>query len=159
MQVTKDQELESPRTRPARDSVEATLAQVGDTWTFLILRDAFFGVRRFDAFQRSLNAAPNIVAGRLKKLVGFGILARRQYNARPPRDEYVLTEKGRDLYPAIVLLMRWGDRWANEESEPPLRLIHKPCGRHTRPTLVCDQCSDPIAVRDMDWEAIEVSPL
>jgi DNA-binding HxlR family transcriptional regulator len=153
MQVTNEEGAEAPRMRPAQDSVERALAQVGDTWTFLILRDAFFGVRRFDGFQRSLNAAPNIVAGRLKKLVGFGILARRQYNARPPRDEYVLTDKGRDLYPAIVLLMQWGDRWANGGGEPPLQLIHRPCGCQTQPTLICDQCSDPIAVRDMDWEA------
>lgn len=139
--------------RPRIDSVELALSQVGDFWTFLILREAYFGVRRFDAFQRNLSAAPNIVADRLKKLVANGIMARRQYLARPPRHEYLLTDKGLDLYPAIVLLMQWGDRWANDGKAPPLQLHHTLCGHAMNPVLVCDACHAPVVARDVSWSA------
>jgi DNA-binding HxlR family transcriptional regulator len=97
--------------RPAQDSVERALAEVSDRWTFLLLREAFFGVRRFDQFQEAVGASPNILADRLKRLVTHGVFRKVRYSARPPRYEYRLTEKGRDLYPAIVALMQWGDRW------------------------------------------------
>ncbi len=138
-------------TRPVADSVERALAQVGDAWTFLILREAYFGVRRFDGFQRRLTAAPTVLTDRLKKLVANGLMDRVAYSERPPRFEYRLTEKGRDLYPAIVLLMRWGDRWLGGEAGPPLDLVHRTCGEATRPRLDCDRCGEPIEARDMDW--------
>lgn len=138
--------------RPRVDSIERVLSQVGDAWTFLILREAFFGVRRFDQFQTTLAAAPNILTDRLKKLVANGLLQRHQYLERPPRFEYGLTEKGVDLYPAIVLLMRWGDRWLDEGKGPPLLLMHRPCGKVSQPVLVCDQCAEPVNARDMDWK-------
>ncbi|MBI1394314.1 MAG: transcriptional regulator [Alphaproteobacteria bacterium] len=139
--------------RPEQDSVERAIDQIGDRWTFLILRDAFFGQRRFDDIQKSTGASPNILSDRLKKLVGFGILEKRAYQDRPQRHEYRLTEKGRDLYPAIVLLMRWGDRWTGECDRPPLTLVHKTCGKASAPVLVCDECGEAIHVHDMDWEA------
>ena len=137
--------------RPAVDSVERALGQVGDAWTFLILRESYFGVRRFDGFQRRLAAAPTVLTDRLKKLVANGLLARVAYQDRPPRFEYRLTEKGRDLYPAIVLLMRWGDRWLGDDAGAPIELIHRPCGEVTRPMLECDRCGRAIEARDMDW--------
>lgn len=137
--------------RPNVDSVERALAQVGDAWTFLILREAYFGVRRFDGFQRRLTAAPTVLTERLKRLVANDLMARVAYSERPPRFEYRLTEKGRDLYPVIVLLMRWGDRWLDEGAGPPLELIHLTCGEVTRPTLDCDRCGRPIEARGIDW--------
>lgn len=137
--------------RPAVDSVERALGQVGDAWTFLILRESYFGVRRFDGFQRRLAAAPTVLTDRLKKLVANGLLARVAYQDRPPRFEYRLTEKGRDLYPAIVLLMRWGDRWLGDDAGAPIELIHRLCGEVTRPVLECDRCGRAIEARDMDW--------
>jgi len=137
--------------RPKVDSVERMLAQVGDAWTFLILREAFFGERRFDGFQKTLGAAPTVVTDRLKKLVAHGVLERRLYSQRPPRFEYRLTDKGMDLYPAIVLMMQWGDRWLDGGAGPPLELVHKPCGSRSQPKLVCDACGGEIAARDMDW--------
>ena len=141
----------NPPARPRVDSVERTLSQVGDAWTFLILREAFFGARRFDAFQKALSAAPNILADRLKKLVGHGILEKHRYQERPPRFEYRLTEKGRDLYPGIVLMMRWGDRWLDQGKGAPLLLVHATCGKVSRPVLVCDRCHEPIDARVMKW--------
>jgi DNA-binding HxlR family transcriptional regulator len=140
-----------PRRRPRVDSVERFLSHAGDAWTFLVLREAFFGVRRFDAFQRNLAAAPNILTDRLKKLVANGVLAKVRYQTRPPRFEYRLTEKGLDLYPAIVLMMRWGDRWLDRGRGAPLLLTHGRCGKTSRPVLVCDVCSEPIAAREMRW--------
>ncbi|MEO1420532.1 MAG: helix-turn-helix domain-containing protein [Pseudomonadota bacterium] len=150
MQVTS--EAETRRKRPKTDSVEGALSQVGDKWTFLVLRDAFFGVRRFDAFLASTGASPNILSDRLKKLVGHGILTKNRYQERPTRYEYRLTEKGRDLYPAIVLLMKWGDRWVGECDRPPLKLVHKTCGKVSEPTLRCSCCNGEIHVADMDWK-------
>ena len=145
--------IEKPHgaTRPRVDSVERALSQVGDAWTFLILREAFFGVRRFDGFQEILPVAPNILTDRLRKLVANGILDRRRYQERPPRFEYRLTDKGRDLYPAIVLIMRWGDRWLDAGKGAPLLLVHQTCGKVSRPVLVCDRCRDPIEAREMRW--------
>ncbi|MEO0440430.1 MAG: helix-turn-helix domain-containing protein [Pseudomonadota bacterium] len=143
------------KSRPKSDSVENALGQVGDMWSFLILRDAFFGVRRFDAFQKSTGASPNILSDRLKKFVGFQILEKHRYLDRPPRFEYRLTKKGRELYPAIVLLMKWGDRWTGECDRPPLVLHHKRCGNITEPVLVCDHCGEEIDVREMDWSVAD----
>lgn len=137
--------------RPRVDSVERFLSHAGDAWTFLVLREAFFGVRRFDEFQRNLSAAPNILTDRLKKMVAHGVLAREQYQDRPPRFEYRLTEKGLDIYPAIVLMMRWADRWLDEGKGAPLRLVHATCGKTSRPVLVCDVCREPVTARTMTW--------
>jgi DNA-binding HxlR family transcriptional regulator len=137
--------------RPANDSVERAVSQVGDGWTFLVLREAFFGVRRFDEFQRNIGASPNILTSRLKKLVACGLLDRVRYLERPPRHEYRLTEKGRDLYPAVVLLMRWGDRWLDGGNGAPLELVHRTCGHKTEPVLRCDHCAAPIALEAVGW--------
>lgn len=137
--------------RPEACSIERALAEVGDKWTFLILREAYFRVRRFDDFRRNLAVAPNILAGRLKKLVENGLLEKRPYSTHPPRHEYRLTEKGLDLYPAILLLMRWGDKWLDDGAGAPLELEHRSCGHVSRPELVCDSCREPVAARDMVW--------
>ena len=90
--------------------VARTVDRVGDAWSLMILRDAFHGLTRFDQFQKSLGVAPNILTRRLAKLVEAGMLERRRYNARPPRDEYVLTAQGRDFWPVLVAMMAYGNR-------------------------------------------------
>jgi len=145
--------VQATRERPQIDSVERMLAQAGDSWTFLILREAYFGVRRFDQFQKQLATAPNILTDRLRKLVANGLLDRLQYSERPPRFEYRLTEKGLDLYPLIVLMMRWGDRWLDEGKGAPLLLTHKACGKVSHPVVICDCCGKPITAHEMEWRA------
>ena len=130
-------------------SVARTLSVIGDRWTLLVLRDAFLRTRRFEDFQRQLGVTRHLLAGRLRKLVEAGILERVRYQEKPARDEYRLTEKGRDLYPVIVALLRWGDRWMSDESGPPLTLMHKACGHTMHPTLVCPDCGEPIGARDV----------
>ena len=108
-------------------SVARALEVVGERWTLLILRDLFLGVRRFEAIQQDLGIARNVLATRLDKLVTEGVVKRHRYNERPPRDEYRLTEKGLDLWPAVVALMQWGDHHAPAPGGPPTVLRHRDC--------------------------------
>jgi DNA-binding HxlR family transcriptional regulator len=130
-------------------SIARTVAILGERWTLVILREAFNGRRRFEDIQRDLGIARNILADRLQTLVAEGILERRPYQDRPPRFEYRLTDKGRDLYPVLIALMQWGDRYTAGEAGPPVELVHQTCGERTRPQLVCDHCGEPIDARDV----------
>jgi len=130
-------------------SVARALSVVGDRWTLLVLRDAFLGVRRFEDFQADLGTTRHRLADRLRKLVAHGVLERVRYADRPPRFEYRLTEKGRDLYPVVVSLTRWGDRWMAGKAGPPVELVHRGCGRRTMPTLACPECGEQVGARDM----------
>jgi DNA-binding HxlR family transcriptional regulator len=130
-------------------SVARALSVVGDRWTLLILRDTFLGVRRFEDFQRDLGTTRHRLTDRLRKLVAHGILDRVRYQDHPPRFEYRLTEKGRDLYPVVVSLTRWGDRWMAGRHGPPVELVHRACGKTTMPALACPECGEPVFARDM----------
>lgn len=101
-------------------SLARVLAILGDRWTLLVLRDCFLGVRRFDDFERSLGVTRHVLADRLKRLVEAEILAKVPYQERPLREEYRLTEKGMELYPAILSLVNWGDRHLAGVEGPPL---------------------------------------
>jgi DNA-binding HxlR family transcriptional regulator len=113
---------------------------IGDRWTFLVLREAFFGVRRFEDFHQNLGIARNILTSRLSLLVRNGIFEKRMYQKRPDRFEYRFTEKGLDLYAVPLTLMRWGDRWLAGKAGPPLVLFHKSCGYRTLPRITCSHC-------------------
>lgn len=130
-------------------SVARTLSVVGDRWTMLIVRDAFLGLRKFADIQKDLGTTRHRLAARLGKLVDEGILARVQYQERPRRFEYRLTEKGIDLYPVIVALLRWGDRWMAGAAGPPIELVHRGCGHHVMPTLTCPACKEEVNARTM----------
>ena len=114
-------------------SVASTLEIIGERWTILILRDVFMGIRRFDELQRHLGVARNILQTRLERLVEAGIVRKRPYQERPLRHEYRLTEKGADLWPVLVSLLKWGDKYAIE-GERPMILQHRGLrGRTGRP--------------------------
>ncbi len=130
-------------------AVAAALDHLGDRWTMLVLREAFFGVRRFEELRKNTGAAKNILADRLARLVDAEILRREPYSDRPPRHEYRLTEKGRDLYPVIVSLAQWGGKWGELELGAAIQLEHRPCGAIVEPQLTCPGCGEPIAARDM----------
>jgi DNA-binding HxlR family transcriptional regulator len=117
----------------------------------LVIREAFNGVRRFDDFQGRLGIARNVLAARLQSLVDHGVLERRQYQDRPPRCEYRLTEKGRDLYPVLVSMLSWGDRWMAGPEGPPLKLTHE-CGHDPDATLVCGHCGEKLDARQVRAE-------
>jgi DNA-binding HxlR family transcriptional regulator len=124
-----------------RCSIAQALEIVGEWWTLLILRDAFFGVTRFDDWQRRLGIARNVLSARLETLVDEGILERRRYQEHPPRDEYVLTRKGRDLAPVLEALRTWGDRYAAPDG-PPVVLVHDDCGEAVYPVSHCSKCGE-----------------
>jgi DNA-binding HxlR family transcriptional regulator len=123
----------------SRCSVAGTLTVVGEKWSLLVLREAFFGVRRFADFQRILGAPRAVLTERLATLVEQGILRREPYQAEGERQrhEYRLTQKGIDLYPTLVALMQWGDRYL-ADGDVPVELEHKDCGSTVRLALVCD---------------------
>ena len=130
-------------------SIARTLSVVGDRWTMLIVRDVFLGIRRFESIQQDLGLTPHRLSDRLRKLVRDGVLRRVAYEKRPPRFEYRLTEKGIDLYPLIVAMIEWGDRWMAAGQGAPVELVHRPCGHSIKPQLICPDCKSKIEARDM----------
>ena len=115
--------------------IARSLDRVGEWWSILILRDALRGVTRFEDFRRNLGVAPNMLTRRLTALVEAGLLERRRYSEHPPRDEYVLTDRGRDFRPVLLSLLAWGNRHFAPEG-PSVEIVHTPTGVAADPVLV-----------------------
>lgn len=115
--------------------IARSLERVGEWWSILILRDAFHGLSRFDQFQKSLGIAPNMLTRRLNGLVESGLLERRRYSEKPPRDEYLLTERGRDFQPVLWSLLAWGNKHFAPEG-PSVVVVDSETGRVADPVLV-----------------------
>jgi DNA-binding HxlR family transcriptional regulator len=124
-------------------SIARTVDLVGEWWTPLILRDLFVGLRRFEDIRRDLGIASNVLTVRLERLVDHEIVERRKYQDLPPRFEYYLTAKGKDLFPIIAALMAYGDRWLSGEAGPPALFIHD-CGHAASAKVVCDHCGEEL---------------
>jgi DNA-binding HxlR family transcriptional regulator len=129
-------------------SIAQCLEVTGDWWTPLILRDVFLGMHRFDELQADLGISRNVLARRLDQLVADGILARQPYSDTPPRAEYVLTEKGRDLWPVLDAMRRWGDRWQAPDG-PPVEVVHVGCGERTTVVPTCAACGEALTGADV----------
>lgn len=121
---------------------------LGDWWTPLVLREAFYGVRRFDEFQQSLGIARNTLTDRLRRLVDEGLMEKQPYQTQPVRHDYVLTEMGRDFFGVLLAMNAWGDRWLADEQGPPIVFHHDRCGHRGRPAVVCDDCGEPMTADD-----------
>ncbi|WP_158743838.1 helix-turn-helix domain-containing protein [Acidisphaera sp. L21] len=121
-----------------------SVARVGDWWSILILRDACYGLSRFDEFQKSLGIAPTMLTRRLAALVKDGLLQRWRYSERPPRNEYVLTESGRDFQPVIWSLLAWGNKHFAPEGESVV-VIDAETGERADPVLVDRATGRPLA--------------
>jgi DNA-binding HxlR family transcriptional regulator len=121
-------------------SIARSLEVVGERWTMLLLRDTFLGLSRFEEFQESLGIASNVLTNRLKLLCDEEVLERVPDPLRPGRPKYVLTDKGRELAPALVMLMKWGDRHYPTANGPPRLTLHAGCGGNLGPDLLCDRC-------------------
>lgn len=117
---------------------------LGDRWSLLVVRELLYGATRYSDVAAGTGAATDVVAARLKHLVEAGVVEKRQYSARPPRFGYHLTEAGLELAPVLVLLLGWGDRWANDRV--PVVLEHGPDAHPVRPELVCADCGQPVHV-------------
>jgi len=133
-------------------SIARTLEIIGEKWTLLVLREAFYGVRRFSDFQRALGCARNILSTRLKTLADEGILDLRPYQepGRRRRFEYRLTEKGIELFTVLVAMMQWGDHWASDTAGPAVILRHASCGQDLHAELCCSANHGPLTARDAE---------
>ncbi len=132
--------------------IARSLERVGEWWSILILRDAFLGLTRFEQFQKSLDIAPNMLTRRLNSLVELGLLERRRYSERPPRDEYVLTERGRDFRPVLWALVAWGNKHFAPEGKS-IVVVDSATGIEAEPVLV-----DRVSGRVMAGSAFKSVP-
>jgi DNA-binding HxlR family transcriptional regulator len=130
-------------------SVAGTLELIGERWTLLIVRDAFMGARRFEDFQRRTGVARNVLSARLNLLVKEGIFTRVPYQEHPVRYEYRLADKGLDLWPLIVALVQWGDRYIYP-GKAPILLMHKGCGGAVSDRRTCETCGAQLGPRDVE---------
>jgi DNA-binding HxlR family transcriptional regulator len=128
-------------------SVAQCLEVVGEWWSMLVIRDAFLGVSRFDQFQERLGISRNVLNQRLAHLVEAGVLVKVPYMDHPPRYDYRLTEKGRDLWPVLTAMRQWGDKHSAPDG-PPLELIHKACGHQLDAVMTCGACGERVGPRD-----------
>ena len=128
--------------------IASTLEVIGERWSLLIVRDIFLGHRRFDDIQRHLGVARNVLQVRLERLIEEGILVKRPYQERPLRCEYRLTEKGADLWPVLVAMLQWGDRYGLEGGERPMLLQHKGCGGELDDRRRCTACGADVTVTE-----------
>lgn len=143
------------RTRvPIRAKTDAqplagALGAIGDPWSFLIVQEVFFGVRRFEEFQRNLGISRKTLADRLARLGRQGVLSKQAYQSGPPRYEYRLTPPSLDSYSYALCLMRWGDQWLSGKEGPPVTLWHQRCRKTLRPVAVCAACRREIRAEDV----------
>jgi DNA-binding HxlR family transcriptional regulator len=135
------------------ESVGRALELVGERWTLVILREAFFGVQRFGQLARNLSIPRPTLSSRLRMLVDVGLLDRVPYSRDPERHEYRLTDTGRELFGAIVVLMQWGDEHLPHPGGPPIVLRHNTCGEVIDPRLICARCGEEITARNVTPEA------
>ncbi len=136
------------RVRPC--SVARTLQIIGDRWSFLLIREMFFGVRRFDVLQENIGIATNILTDRLQRLTSHGIVQKQAYQVRPERFEYRFTTKGHDLYGSMIVMMRWGDKWLSA-GQPPLLLTHTKCQHDFHAQVVCSACRQELFAGEMGY--------
>ena len=131
--------------------VAQALEQVGDWWTLLIVRDAFFGLRRFSEFQESLGIAKNILSDRLQKLLDHGVLEKERLPEPGQRYAYTLTKKGRDLWLVLTAMRLWSDKWVFGEQRVPLVARERETGREVAGLLAVDRHGEPIDPSQLEW--------
>ena len=133
-------------------AISRTGAILGERWVFAILRAAYLRARTFEDYLEATGIARNVLADRLRRLVDFGILARKPYeeSAKRQRSEYRLTEAGLDLYPVVVAMMEWGNKHGGFIDGPPMLLRHRTCGEITHPKLTCDHCGEEVLAREVE---------
>jgi DNA-binding HxlR family transcriptional regulator len=118
---------------------------IGDRWTVLVLRELFFGNRRFESIQAQSQATPQMLTLRLKKLEAGGLIERRLYSSRPLRHEYHLTAMGEALHPVLLALRAWGETWAKPADQGlAIRYVHLPCGQDPGLGPTCQHCGQPM---------------
>jgi len=130
-------------------SMARTLAIVGDRWTFLIIRDIFLGNLRFSSLHKALGINKHRLTDRLKRLIEHEVLYKKCYDEARQRFEYRLTKKGIDLYPVLMTVVQFGDKWEADADGVPMQHKHKTCEQITQPYLACSECHQPIRPQDV----------
>lgn len=132
-------------------SIRRALEDVGDSWVLLILREAIYGVRRFDDFARALSCGRGVLSGRLKRMIAAGLLERRAYaeKGQRPRAEYHLTEKGEGLFPALLALSQWSERWSPPPHGPTAIVTERESGRPVRAIMTADPKAESLSMGDL----------
>jgi len=138
-------------------SVARALRTIGDQWGFMVLREAFFKVRRFDQIQNKLGISPNTLANRLNHFLEEGMFQKVQYQSNPDRFEYRLTTKGRAIFSSFMSMLAWGDKWLAKDG-PPIILTHAKCGHDFTPLVICDFCKNEIHAKDMGYDTVYIDP-
>lgn len=134
----------------AQCSMARAMAVVGDRWSILILREAYYGIKRFDEFEYFIGVAPNILSNRLKRLVVAGIMRRVPLPEHSTRYEYVLTEKGRDFFPAYLALKKWGDDWLASPEGPQVVFRERAAGRAIEYPELLSASGKPLRLEDVE---------
>jgi DNA-binding HxlR family transcriptional regulator len=122
---------------------------IGDSWTLLILRELFWGQTRFEQLTAKTGMASNVLATRLRKLQDAGIIEKTVVPEDGRRFDYALTKKGLDLFPVVMAVMAWGDKWAPGDAGPLIELRHSACGKKTKPGVVCSACGKVLTPSDL----------
>ena len=133
-------------------SVARTLSVIGDTWSIMIIRNAFLGIRRFDDFQKNLGVTRHVLTDRLNTLVEEEILFKAPYTEAQKRFEYRLTQKGLDLYPILMSIIHWGDTYMDKGQGAPVDYVHKTCGHKFHPVMICSECTEPLDPKQVKVE-------
>jgi DNA-binding HxlR family transcriptional regulator len=148
-QLTYDADMRKASFADMNCSIAQSLETIGEWWTLLILRDSFLGIRRFDDFVERLGISRNVLATRLDTLVHAGLLERRAYDEARGRYDYVLTDKGRALWPVMTALRQWGDEWILGAGNEPILLEHRGHGHITTAQMTCDVCGEALDARSV----------
>jgi len=150
--MREEDELRASRLSELKCPIARTVGAIGDPWILMILRELYLGSRRFDQFQGQLRAPTALLSARLKELELIGIIKKQRYQARPARYDYRLTSKGIDLWPLMIALKHWGDRWGRWANTSPAALRHTTCGGATGLHLTCECCGKPLTAFEVELE-------
>ena len=143
--------MQANRTYPSAEelqkqcSIGRAVDVIGDAWTFLIIRELFWKSTRFDQLSQATGIASNILSNRLRKLLAAEIITKTASSEDARRFDYALTPKGLELFPVIMTMMSWGDRWTSGDKGPLVELKHLDCGKKTKPGLECSSCGARLA--------------
>jgi len=129
-------------------SIARSMPIFGNRWTLMIVRQIFMRIRRFSDIQKSLGITKHRLSDRLNRLIEDGVIYKELYDVARKRHEYKLTDKGLDLYPLLVSIAQWGDKWESDQDGPPAKYIHKDCGHVTHAKLRCSECDGVIHAKN-----------